>query len=204
MNKLEYFFKAYLLKILYNAYPIPDPMPNATLLICKVSISNGIRPTTKHVPINVIISASIFILVKGSLKSKNDRMTTNAGAVYNSAVATGMVDKSIAVNIQKLKKMMLAIPVPAKYFISLILCNINILGFISSVYNTRIIAVDHARSVTTSIGENPNAYKCLTYQPIVPQRAAPKIMKTKALFKQPLPSRIIDKVIITNNLYIIN
>ncbi|GAA0446834.1 hypothetical protein GCM10008934_39190 [Virgibacillus salarius] len=38
--------------------------------------------------------------------------------MYNNAVATGMVLNSIAVNRQKLKKVMLKIPVPRKYLIS--------------------------------------------------------------------------------------
>lgn len=41
---------------------------------------------------NVILRAMNLLRVNGSLKKKYERMATNAGAVYNNAVATGIVE----------------------------------------------------------------------------------------------------------------
>ena len=72
--------------------------------------------------------------------------------------------------------MILKIPVPRKYFMSPNDCNLSFCGEAMNKKITNNKADDHARSVTTSIGVNPSAYKCLTYQPIVPHKAAPMIM----------------------------
>src|SRR5699024_5877135 len=84
----------------------------------KTSISKGRAPATRAVPIKVMTNVAAFIFVKGSLKKIKDKIMTKAGPVYNKAVAIGIVDNSMAVNIQKLKKTILKRPVPIKYLIS--------------------------------------------------------------------------------------
>src|SRR5699024_8108035 len=173
MTRLVYFYKANLLKILESAYPIPEPNPKRRLPTCNTSGSKGTMPATKEVPIIVIRMDVILSFVSGSLNRKNDETATKAGAVYSNAVAIGIVAKSIAINMQKLKKIKLKIPVPKKYFISVSLCNVSCFGAVNNINPSRIMAEDQTRNVTTSIGASPYAYKCFTYQPMVPQSAAP-------------------------------
>ena len=89
-----------MLKILYSAYPKPEPRPNNILAKSRLFKFPGYKPTTKHVPNKVIKRAIILMRVKGSLNKKKEIIVTKVGPVYNRAVAIGIVDNSMAVNIQ--------------------------------------------------------------------------------------------------------
>lgn len=65
-----------------------------------MSIPHGSTPIIKHIPRKVRVKGTYFSFVIDSLNKREAIIITNARAGYNKAIATGILENSMAVNKQ--------------------------------------------------------------------------------------------------------
>lgn len=115
----SYFFKATLPKIVYKAYPIPEPIPVSIPRVDILLNPSGLKmlpriPVVNKHPINESTRAVIFCFVICSPKNIDDIIITKQGAVYRSIAAMDRVVSFMVMKYITLKNTMLKIPVPIK------------------------------------------------------------------------------------------